>query len=64
MSVRMEVECIFCKEKVNPRVPRIYGGGRLSCCRSCLERLERGGMLAVENGKVRLKKSLLDVLTF
>lgn len=57
------MKCIFCKEKVNPTIPRLDGGGRLSCCKSCIEELQHKGLVGKANGKIELKKPLLEVLT-
>ncbi len=57
------MQCIFCKEKAEPKKTRLHEGGRLSCCNTCLDDLEGKGMVSREKGKLKLKKSLLEILT-
>jgi hypothetical protein len=54
--------CLFCLMKIDkPR--KVAGGGRVSFCSICIERLENKGFLINnEDGTVELVKPLLDVI--
>ena len=54
--------CELCGREIDGPVA-LAGGGRASFCDSCMEKLEAGGYLErVEEGTIKLNKSLFDLL--
>jgi len=54
--------CLFCMVEI-AKPTRVRGGGRVSFCGSCAEKLERKGLLKRhQDGTTELAKPLLDLI--
>lgn len=55
--------CLFCGSAIDPTVPRIREGGRVSFCSHCLGRLEDGGFLRTyEDNTVTLNRPIFEAI--
>ncbi|OFV68241.1 MAG: hypothetical protein SCAL_000881 [Candidatus Syntrophoarchaeum caldarius] len=54
------VVCLFCGKPV--KTLDVDGGGVVSFCTDCLQKLEDADLVEIERDLVRLKKSLIEVI--
>jgi hypothetical protein len=58
----VQLVCLFCMGKI-AKPTKVRGGGRVSFCDSCAEKLEKKGLLRRHGDRtVELIKPLLDVI--
>ena len=57
-----QIMCLFCMGEIAKPV-KVRGGGRVSFCDSCTEKLEEKGLLKKhQDGTIELIKPLMDVI--
>jgi hypothetical protein len=62
LGKNVQLVCLFCMVEI-PKPTRVRGGGRISFCNSCAEKLERKGLLKRHgDGTIELMKPLLDLI--
>ncbi|KUO41411.1 MAG: hypothetical protein AVW06_04470 [Hadesarchaea archaeon DG-33-1] len=61
-SKNAQLVCLFCTGEI-AKPTKVMGGGRVSFCDSCTEKLENKGLLKRhQSGTIELIKPLLDVI--